>query len=187
MNEIKNAGNTKNITFIALMTALICVLGPLSVPIGPVPVSLQNFAIYLVLYIVGAKRGTIAFLIYLLIGLVGLPVFAGFSGGPQKIAGPTGGYLVGFIFMTIIAGMIIDRAYKKRIVCIAGMFFATCIPYFLGTLWLSYSTKMSFSAAFAAGVVPFVAVDILKMVIVAIVGPEIKKRLDKSGIISYAE
>ena len=184
---MNTSNNTKNITFVALMTALICVLGPLSIPIGPVPVSLQNFAIYMFLYIVGMKRGTIAFLIYMFLGFVGLPVFAGFTGGPQKIVGPTGGYLVGFIFMTLIAGWIIDKYYDKRLVCIVGMFAATCIPYALGTLWLSYSTKMSISAALAAGVLPFVLVDLIKMVAVALVGPELRERLDRAGIISYAK
>ena len=93
---MNTSNNTKNITFVALMTALICILGPLSIPIRPVPVSLQNFAIYMVLYIVGMKRGTIAFLIYMFLGFVGLPVFAGFTDEPQKIVSPTGDYLVGF-------------------------------------------------------------------------------------------
>lgn len=184
---MKITDNTKNLTFIALMTAFICILGPLSIPIGPVPVSLQNFAIYLVLYIVGMKRGTIAFLLYILLGLVGLPVFAGFTGGLQKMVGPTGGYLVGFIFMTVLAGWVLDRYYQKSILCVAGMFLATCIPYLLGTLWLSHSTGIGFSAAFAAGVVPFVPVDLAKMVVAAIVGPQLRERLDKGGIIAYAK
>ena len=66
-------------------------------------------------------------------------------------------------------------------------FAATCIPYALGTLWLSYSTKMSISAALAAGVLPFVLVDLIKMVAVALVGPELRERLDRAGIISYAK
>ena len=186
-NKMKITDNTKNLTFIALMTAFICILGPLSIPIGPVPVSLQNFAIYLALYIVGMKRGTIAFLLYMLLGLVGLPVFAGFTGGLQKIVGPTGGYLVGFIFMTVLAGWVLDNYYQNRILCVAGMFLATCIPYLLGTLWLSHSAGMRLASVFAVGVMPFVLEDLAKMVVAAIVGPRLRERLDKAGVITYAK
>ena len=90
-------GTTYAITVTALMTAVTCILAPLSIPIGPVPISLTNLAIYISLYLLGWKRGTISYLIYLLIGLVGIPVFSGFTGGPAKLAGPTGGYIIGFI------------------------------------------------------------------------------------------
>ena len=95
-------GKTYAITVTALMTAVTCILAPLSIPIGPVPISLTNLAIYISLYLLGWKRGTISYLIYLLIGLVGIPVFSGFTGGPAKLAGPTGGYIIGFIAMAII-------------------------------------------------------------------------------------
>ena len=72
----------------ALMAAVTCILAPLSVPIGPVPISLTNFAIYLSLYLLDWKKGTLSYLIYLLLGLVGLPVFSGFTGGLAKLAGP---------------------------------------------------------------------------------------------------
>ena len=91
------------------MAAVICVLGPLSVPIGPVPISLTNFAIYITMYVLDAKRGTIAYLIYMLIGLAGLPVFSGFSGGAGKLFGPTGGYIIGFLPMAFVIGVVIDR------------------------------------------------------------------------------
>ena len=80
----------------ALMAAVTCILAPLSVPIGPVPISLTNFAIYLSLYLLDWKKGTLSYLIYLLLGLVGLPVFSGFTGGLAKLAGPTGGYIIGW-------------------------------------------------------------------------------------------
>lgn len=66
-------------------------------PDWPVPISLTNLAIYISLYLLGWKRGTISYLIYLLIGLVGIPVFSGFTGGPAKLAGPTGGYIIGLL------------------------------------------------------------------------------------------
>ena len=72
----------------------------------------DKLAIYISLYLLGWKRGTISYLIYLLIGLVGIPVFSGFTGGPAKLAGPTGGYIIGFIAMAIIAGLVIDHFHQ---------------------------------------------------------------------------
>lgn len=77
---------TYEITMTALMAAVTCILAPLSIPIGPVPISFTNLAIYLSLYLLGWKRGTISYLVYLLIGLVGVPVFSGFTGGIGKLA-----------------------------------------------------------------------------------------------------
>lgn len=92
---------TKELTLIGLMAALTCIAGPLSLPLpfSPVPISLTNLAIYFSVYILGMKRGTISYLVYLLLGLVGLPVFSAFTSGPAKLFGPTGGYLIGFIFI----------------------------------------------------------------------------------------
>lgn len=99
----------RDMTKIAIFTALLCILAPMSIPIGPVPISLTTLVIYLSLYILGMKKGTISFLIYLLLGLVGLPVFSGYSGGPAKLLGPTGGYIIGFLFIALIGGYVIDR------------------------------------------------------------------------------
>ena len=95
----KKSFTTFQMTLIAVMAAITCILGPLSIPIpiSPVPISLTNLAIYLTVCLLGWKFGTISYLIYLLIGIAGLPVFSGFSSGFAKLLGPTGGYLIGFI------------------------------------------------------------------------------------------
>ena len=113
----------KNIRFLtgtALMTAALCVLGPMSLPIGPVPITLTNLTIYFFLYILGTKQSAAAYLVYLLVGMAGLPVFSGYSGGLQKLAGPTGGYLIGFIPMILMAGPVVERMWQNRVVCIGG-------------------------------------------------------------------
>lgn len=168
---------TRFLTTTALMTTVMCVLGPLSVPIGPVPISLTNLAIYLTMYILDTKRGTVAYLLYLLIGLIGLPVFSGFTGGPGKLLGPTGGYLIGFLPMAFLIGLFLTHHWEKRIAAVLVMELATWVPYLFGTAWLSYQAGMPFSAAFAAGVVPFLVVDVLKMVLAAMVGPTLRRRL----------
>jgi biotin transport system substrate-specific component len=169
--------STKRLTTIALMTAVLCILGPISLPIGPVPISLTNLAIYFIMYILDAKSGTAAYLLYLLIGLAGLPVFSGYTGGPAKLFGPTGGYLIGFLPMAFLIGLFIDRYFKKRLPCVLVLEAATWIPYLLGSYWLSVSAGMSFQAALAAGVLPFLIEDFGKMALAAVFGPVLRTRL----------
>lgn len=166
-----------------VMTAVICILAPFSLPIGPVPVSFANLAIYIVLYILGMKRGTISYLIYLLIGLVGVPVFSGFSGGPQKLFGPTGGYLLGFIPMALIAGIVIDRYRKKWYLCLSAMTAGTFICYLFGTVWLAFQANMTFQAALAVGVIPFVPLDMAKIVLALMIGSQVRGRLVKAQLV----
>ena len=165
----------------ALIAAIMCVLGPLSLPISisPVPVSLGVLGIFLGVYAIGCVWGTVSCLIYILLGLVGLPVFAGFTGGPQKLLGPTGGYIVGYIFLTLIAGFFIDRFEKKIPFQILGMVLGTIVLYAFGTAWLAISYKMSFGAALMAGVVPYIPADAIKMVLAILVGIPLRKALKK--------
>lgn len=118
----KRALSTSQMALIGVMTAVTCILGPFAIPIpiSPVPISFTNLAVYLTVYVLGMKAGTISYLIYLLLGFAGLPVFSGFTGGVAKLAGPTGGYLVGFIFMAVIAGWFIDHFQGNRIAHVAG-------------------------------------------------------------------
>lgn len=170
-------------SLIAVMTAVICVFSPISIPIGPVPISLATLVIFLTIYILGMKLTFISALLYLLIGLIGVPVFSGYSAGPVKLLGPTGGYLIGYIPMTIIAGIIIDKYFMNRIISAAGMILATAVLYAIGTTWLSFSASMSFTAALMAGMVPFIPLDIIKIAIAAIAGPLIRSKLESARVI----
>lgn len=184
MNEKKISTSTiATIAMIALMTAVTCILGPLSVPIGPVPISLTNLAIYFTVILLGWKKGTVSYVIYLLIGLVGVPVFSSFSAGPAKLFGPTGGYLIGFIFLAMISGWFIEKFPGKRVMYFVGMVLGTAVCYALGTAWLAYEAEMTFQAALMAGVIPFIIGDIAKMIVAIIVAPMIKNPLVKAGYI----
>lgn len=171
--------NVKLMVEIALITAVICVLSPLTInlPVSPVPISLTIFAIYIGVYVLGWKWGTAACLLYDLIGLVGIPVFAGFTAGPQKLFGPTGGYIIGYIFVALIAGIFIDKFEKKIYMHVVGMVLGTAVCYALGTAWLAYEAGMTFTAALAAGVIPFIPADIVKIVAAILVGPQLRKAL----------
>ncbi|MEE1077843.1 MAG: biotin transporter BioY, partial [Agathobacter sp.] len=118
----------------ALMTAVICILAPLSIPIGTVPISFTNLAILFTLYLLGWKMGTASSVLYILIGLIGLPVFSGFTGGIGKLAGPTGGYIIGFIPMAIIAGIVIEKT-NNIFLQYLSMVIGTIVLYAIGTAW----------------------------------------------------
>ncbi len=167
---------------VGIMAALISVLGPLSLPIGPVPISLTNLAIFISLYALGMKKATISLFIYLLVGFVGLPVFSGFTSGPAKLLGPTGGYLVSFIFMALLAGYFIDKFINRWLLCVIGMVLATALCYAFGTAWLSYQANLSASAALTAGVIPFILGDLIKIFLAAYIGPRIRGRLIKANL-----
>ena len=157
----KRALSTSQMALIGVMTAVTCILGPFAIPIpiSPVPISFTNLAVYLTVYVLGMKAGTISYLIYLLLGFAGLPVFSGFTGGVAKLAGPTGGYLVGFIFMAVIAGWFIDHFQGNRIAHVAGMAAGTAVCYVFGTVWLAGQLGISFTAGLGAGVIPYLPGD----------------------------
>ena len=182
--EARKSMSVKTMVLIAVMAAVTCVLGPLSVPIGVVPVSFTNLAIYLTIYILGCKKGTVSYLVYLAIGLVGVPVFSSFTGGAGKLLGPTGGYLIGFIFMALIFGVFRDRSDCRLVPCLCGMVLGTIVAYAFGTAWLTVSAGMSFYQALAAGVLPFIGGDAAKIIIAALVGPQISRRLRQAGILN---
>ena len=127
--------NTKNLALIGLMSAVLCILGPISlpIPISPVPISLGMLGVYLTVYILGMKKGTISVCIYLLLGLVGLPVFTAFGSGIGKVLGPTGGYLLGYIFIALIFGFFIDKWKTNQVFIFLGMILGTAVCYLLGT------------------------------------------------------
>lgn len=166
---------TKQMVLIALMTAVTCVLGPLSIPLpfSPVPISLTNFAIFLAIFVLGMKSGTIGFIIYLLLGAIGVPVFSSFRGGLQVLAGPTGGYLIGFIFLALIMGFALDHFDRKLVPTIIGMIIGMAVCYAFGTVWLAKLLSLSFKEGLMMGVIPYLAGDAAKIIIAAIVGPKL--------------
>ena len=166
---------TKQMVLIALMTAVTCVLGPLSIPLpfSPVPISLTNFAIFLAIFVLGMKNGTISFIIYLLLGAIGVPVFSSFRGGFQVLAGPTGGYLIGFIFLALIMGFALEHFDRKLVPTIIGMIIGMAVCYAFGTVWLAKLLSLSFKEGLMMGVIPYLPGDAAKIIIAAIVGPKL--------------
>ena len=180
----KPAFSAKNMSLIGLMTALTCVLGPLAIPLpfSPVPISFTNLAVYLAVYVLGMKFGTVSYLVYLLLGMAGLPVFSGFTGGIGKLAGPTGGYLIGFIFMAVIAGFFIDRFPGKKLMHAAGMVLGTGVCYLFGTGWLARQLGVSFAAGLASGVIPYLPGDAVKILFALVIGSRLRREISRLSL-----
>ncbi len=188
--ETKQSTSVKDLCFIAAFAAIICVLSQISIPMpAGVPMTLQTLIIPLAGIVIGKKRGTYATLLYLLIGAVGLPVFSGFKGGIGVLLGLTGGFLVSFPVLSLTAGLGDELGIKlshKRdktnkimyyfpiVLCLV---IGATINYVFGTVWFMIASKTTFLAGLTACVLPFIPTAILKIIIVAIVGPELKKRL----------
>ena len=145
----------------ALFAAIICVISPWSLPIsGEVPISLATAAIYLASACAGWKRGTVSVLLYIVIGALGVPVFSSFRGGLSVIAGPTGGYIIGYLPCAFICGFIIDRIGNA-----------------VGTAWYMFITKNPLIPSLAGCVLPFLPGDAAKIAAASLLGYELRKRV----------
>lgn len=175
----KSVFTSKNMAHISLFTALLCVLSPFAValPISPVPFTLGSFALYITVHIIGLKKGLISFLLYLFLGFAGLPVFAGFTSGPAKLIGPTGGYLVGEVFLVLILGFCMKSSF------LLGLILGTLACYFFGTLWLSFLNQIPFSVALGFGVLPYLPFDAIKILGALLLAPRIRLRLNKAKLL----
>ena len=175
--------STFDITSTAIFAALLCVLAPLSLPIGPIPISLATLIIYLAATILAPKLSTMSVVVYILLGLVGLPVFSGYAGGVGKLVGPTGGYIIGYIPMAFIAGYITFKFIDKKYMAVAGMVAGTAVLYLIGTIWFVIQMKCEVGYALSVCVVPFLLGDAIKIVVATVLGIAVRERLVKAGII----
>jgi biotin transport system substrate-specific component len=145
--------------FIALSAQIAIVL-----PFTPVPLTLQTFAVLLVGAAFGTFRGALTALVYLAMGVVGLPVFAEQSHGLAVVLGATGGYLLGFVFAAAFAGYLAQRQWDRRFSsATAAMLTSTVIIYAFGLTWLAQNQNLDFSTTLEYGLYPFVAGDIVKL------------------------
>ena len=155
--------STKTVTTTALLTALICVASPFSVYIGPIPLSFCSLAVYIAAGLTGKRLSTIAVTAYVVLGVIGVPVFAGFMGGFGRIVGPTGGFIIGYIPCAFVVGLVRDglrgRAWSYPVAMVAG----TIVLYALGTAWYVFQSGVDVAAALAACVLPFLPGDALKI------------------------
>ncbi|MCI6359895.1 MAG: biotin transporter BioY [Clostridiales bacterium] len=172
---------TKDLALCALFAALIAVCAWISIP-ATVPFTLQTFAIFAALGLLGGKRGTVAVAVYLLLGAVGVPVFAGFQGGIGALLGTTGGYLLGFLLTALIVWGMEARFGSKTGVFLLSAVLGMLVCYAFGTAWylVVYAlTKGAISLATALGwcVVPFLIPDAVKIALAVLLRGRLKRHI----------
>ena len=168
-------------SLIAMMTCLITVCSWLTIP-AAVPFTMQTFAVSCSLLLLGGKAGLTAIGVYVFMGCVGLPVFSGFRGGIGHIVGPTGGYIIGFIFTAVfylLLEPLFHKGSKIQLVVLAG---GLIICYLIGTMWFRVVFGMqgvsySFGMAFSLCVLPYIIPDAIKIALAWIISKRIRKAI----------
>ena len=177
---------SKRLVLCAVTAALTCVLAPVSFVItAAAPVTLATFAVMLSGTLLGGRLGALSQLIYLLLGIVGLPVCAGYTPALPRIIGPTGGYLIGYLPLAFICGAVYSawgrnaHGWKKYAALTGGMLLGTAVLYAFGTVWYCVYSGTDVLAALTVCVVPFLIGDAVKIAAVALLTPQLEKAIGK--------
>lgn len=169
---------TKTLTFCALVTAILCVICPFSIPLGTSTFTLSYFVIVLCAVIFGSKITTIATLCYLVIGFSGLPVFSNFVGGVIVLASYNAGFLLSYPIIAFMSGVKTNHPFLW---CIMSF-----VPaYVLGSAYMMYVLNIPFFSAFVSAVVAYLPIDILKAFLASVLGKQIRNRLIKTKLLDY--
>lgn len=183
VRKLKFRMSSREVAVSALFASLTAVGAYITVPLWPVPITLQTFFVYLVIALFGARISFLSQVIYVAMGLAGLPVFAGGTGGPTALFRPSAGYLFGFIVAAAIGGLLVERT--KRI--LPALIVATAIIYLFGYIYLAFwlhifraqALAQAAYYAFTAGILPFIVGDTLKMLVARYVASSTCKRFPR--------
>ena len=181
----------KDLVLVSLFAAMMCLFSIISIPLPtPVPFTLQIFGVAITGGLLGGSLGAMAMLIYTLLGAIGLPVFSGMSGGIQVLVGPTGGYIFGFIIAAFVIGVGMKHIVHKQtnptmkfITMFLTMSLGLIISYIIGTIQLKFVTGLAWPGAIAAGVLPFFALDLVKIFLSTIAVYGVYPALVKSNLL----
>ncbi len=186
---MQHVGRNEKVLFLAqsaVFAAVICVLSPLAIPIGPVPITLGAFAVMLTGAVLDWKRAGAAVLAYILLGAIGLPVFSGGKGGFGVIAGPTGGYIWAYLPMAMIIAALgggpRERELAEDARTFAACVLSTAVLYLLGTLQFTLVANSDWAHALTVCVYPFIPFDLGKAVCATLLGVRIRRRLRSAGL-----
>lgn len=176
---VKSKLNTKDYALIGQCAGLMAICSWITIPYV-VPFTMQTFAVFLTVGLLGGKRGTISVIIYLLLGAIGLPVFSGFSGGLGHMMGPTGGYIIGFVFTALVMWLFERLWGTGSKVLIASMLAGLFVCYAFGTVWFMIvyaksSGPIGLGAALSMCVVPYIIPDILKIALAVLLCSRLKR------------
>ncbi len=168
---------TKNIAIIGLTTAILCVTCPLSIQVGIIPISLATLSIYIISLLFSYKISLFAVIIYILLGICGLPVFANFFGGAMAITSVTGGYILGYIPLSLTIGLLVKLFPKNRLIGLLSTILGTLFLYLVASIWFCILTKNSFIYSVKVCVLPFLLFDGIKIIVANILSQIVKKRI----------
>lgn len=176
---MNNKFHTLELTKMALFAALICVSAYIIIPLPFSPVSLtaQTFIINLMALLLTPRQTAYTLLLYILLGLLGLPVFSGGAGGPGKLFGPTGGYIFSWLIAVPLMARLKGSHYHFTRYCAVTMLVGMPIIYLLGTAYMKVLTGMGWTGAFTAAVLPFIPLDLFKCVAAALVAKPVQVSL----------
>lgn len=173
----------KDLVYSALLTAIIIVLGLISFPLpfSPVPVTGQTLGIMLAGSILTVRQVILSISAFLLLGIAGVPVFAGGTGGIGIIFGPRGGYLIGFLVGGVVIAFLRGKKTNIFRLGLANLVGGIIVIYIFGVLWLSYAAKLGLAKAFLVGALPYIPGDLFKTVAATILGSRIQTQLKRQG------
>lgn len=170
---------TYDIVYIAVFAVIMAICSWISIP-AAVPFTLQTFGVFIAVGVLGGKRGSLSVLVFMLLGAIGIPVFANFSGGIGVLAGPTGGYIIGFLFSALLMWAMEKLPGKKSVMQIVSMIAGLIVCYAFGTVWFvivygRMNGPIGFTAALASCVVPFIIPDIIKIALAYVLSRKLRK------------
>lgn len=175
----KELFTVQDIAIIPLFAALITLCSFVRIPFGTIPFTLQTFGVFVTAGLLGTKRGVTTIIVYILMGMIGLPVFGG-AGGIGVLAGNTGGYIIGFVLSAVIIGIITSRIKGEKpavrfVISVVSMVVGDMACMAVGTVQFMVLTDVELSVALAYCVVPFIIPDLIKIVVAAGFVERIKK------------
>lgn len=173
-----------DIASVAMMTALIVVCSWIAIPVGQIPITLQTFAVFAAVCMLGMKKSLCSVLVYILLAAVGVPVLSGFRGGVGALLGTTGGYVVGFVFIAIVSGFILDKCGKKIYVMVMALILGQVIMYAFGTAWymiayMKNTGSVGLLSVLGLCVFPYIIPDLVKMALAITVAKAVQTRIRK--------
>ena len=180
-NDMKRKIATKDLVLTALFAALTAVLAQIQLPIGPVPFNLAVFGAFLAGMLLEPAWAAASMGVYMLLGAVGIPVFAGFMGGPAVLLGKTGGDVIGYIFIALATALAVKRSGKLPVIG-AAMLAGLLVCYGFGTAWFMAVTGADLVSALGWCVLPFIVPDVCKGVLACVLGRLLAGRLAKAGV-----
>lgn len=172
-----NVNKTAEMTKMALMVAMNCVSAYIIIPLpfSLSPLALQTMIVNLTGYVLNAKQAFMTMLVYLLVGLAGVPVFTGGSAGPGKLFGPTGGYIIGFLFTAVFLAYFRGEKYNFKRYALLGCVIGIPLIYVFGVVQLKLITGMGWDKAILTGALPFIPLDIVKCLAAAVIAGPINR------------